>query len=294
MKKLDYYVLDVFTDQRFKGNPLSVVWCEEALELKEYYNIAREFGYSETSFVYYSRAEKAFKVRSFTPGNYEVAGAGHNLLGAVCLALIKNLDIFAEQQGEQLVVIKDIKINVVIERRNDVVFVGMKQQTAELLKVVPAAEVAALLGLETEALNLNGWESIVVKTEVAHLMIPVKNSNFLKAAVVNKPLLKVASEKYGFEGCYLFTTDHDEQDYVAVSRFFNPGIGIDEDAATGTAAGPLAGFLSKLAFIEKNKDYQILQGAELNQPSSIHLKVTDEGVWISGSAVITMEGTLYL
>ncbi|WP_323513994.1 MULTISPECIES: hypothetical protein [unclassified Mucilaginibacter] len=41
-------------------------------------------------------------------------------------------------------------------------------------------------------------------------------------------------------------------------------------------------------------DYQILQGVELNQPSSIYVKVTSDGIWISGSSVITMEGVFYL
>jgi trans-2,3-dihydro-3-hydroxyanthranilate isomerase len=294
MKKFNYYVLDVFTNQSYKGNPLSVVWVDKALDIEQYYDIAREFGYSETSFVHYSKADKAFKVRSFTPGHYEVAGAGHNLLGAVCLALIKKWDIFAEQQGEQFVIIKDNKINVVIEKRENQDFVGMKQRPATLLKTVPAEKVATALGLPLEALDLNGWESTVVKTEVAHLMVPIKNSSLIKTAVVNKSLLKAASEEYDFEGWYLFSTNHDEKEYVAISRFFSPGIGIDEDAATGTAAGPLAGFLSEKGFIEKNQNYQILQGVELNQPSSINLKVASDGVWISGSSVITMEGVIYL
>src|SRR5580704_10225777 len=151
MKKLNYYILDVFTDQKFKGNPLSVVWSDEPLQPELYYNIAREFGYSETSFVHYSATDKGFKVRSFTPGNYEVAGAGHNLLGAVCLALIKNWDIFAMQEGKSWVMIKDTVIHVSIEKRNEVFFVGMKQRPAELLKEAPADEIAAALRLGADA-----------------------------------------------------------------------------------------------------------------------------------------------
>lgn len=70
------------------------------LNTKSYADIAREFGYSETSFIYYSQKEKALKVRSFTPAGFEVGGAGHNLLGAVAAALLIGMDIFAGQ-GEQ-------------------------------------------------------------------------------------------------------------------------------------------------------------------------------------------------
>ena len=45
MKKLNYFVLDVFTDHKFKGNQLSVICIDEELELEQYYDISREFGY---------------------------------------------------------------------------------------------------------------------------------------------------------------------------------------------------------------------------------------------------------
>lgn len=82
--KLNYYVLDVFTDKRYKGNQLSVVHCDDKLKLNQYHAISREFGYSETSFVSYSNQDNELMVRSFTPAEFEVVGAGHNLLGAVC------------------------------------------------------------------------------------------------------------------------------------------------------------------------------------------------------------------
>ena len=71
-------------------------------------------------------------------------------------------------------------------------------------------------------------------------------------------------------------------------------IGIDEDAATGTAAGPLAGILQNKHLIEQNKEYRILQGVKLNQPSSIEIMVKKDGILVGGSSVITMEGIIYL
>ncbi|HJY13365.1 MAG TPA: PhzF family phenazine biosynthesis protein, partial [Flavobacterium sp.] len=76
---LQYYVLDVFSNKSYKGNPLSVVFTNGDLDLKIYQNISKEFGYSETSFVYYSTKQKALNVRSFTPTGIEIDGAGHNL-----------------------------------------------------------------------------------------------------------------------------------------------------------------------------------------------------------------------
>jgi trans-2,3-dihydro-3-hydroxyanthranilate isomerase len=294
MKTLDYYVVDVFTDTRYKGNQLSVVYIDEELELDQYHNISREFGYSETSFVNYSPAEKVFKVRSFTQAKHEVVGAGHNLLGAVCLALLKKWNIFKGHGDEPCVMIKDDKIPLKITEENGLPYVAMKQSPAGIVKTVAAEVIAQAVGLTIADLDLNGWDINIVKTEVAHLMVPVKNKAVLERAVSHKSLLKDASNKFGFEGCYLFTTNEPDDEYIAEARFFNPSIGIDEDPATGTAAGPLAGYLEKLGYIKKERDYRILQGEHVNQPSSIHVKVVADGIWVSGSSVIVMEGKLYL
>jgi PhzF family phenazine biosynthesis protein len=294
MEKLDYYVLDVFTGQKFEGNQLSVVYMDQELELEQYHAIAREFGYSETSFVKYSAADNAFKVRSFTPANFEIIGAGHNLLGAVCLALLKKWDIFSGQNGETWVSMAGQKIPLAIHEKNGIPYVGMKQRPAEIIGTVPADVIAEAVGLTPSDLSLNGWSINIVRTEVGHLMVPVKDLASLEKAVLHKTKLKEASGKFGFEGCYLFTTNHPKTDYLAETRFFNPSIGIDEDPATGTAAGPLAGYLEKSGHIQKDRDYLILQGDYVAHPSTIQVKVVSDGIWISGSSVIVMEGKLYL
>ena len=294
MKKLSYYVLDVFTDSKYQGNQLSVVYTDDELSLNQYYDIAREFGYSETSFVNYSTTAQACKVRSFTPANFEITGAGHNLLGAVCLALLKDWDIFRDQQGDPWVLMANGKIPVKITSKDGLPYVGMQQRPAEIIGPVPADVIAQAVNLKPDDLKLNNWEINIVQTEVAHLMVPVKDLESLKRATLNKTLLKEASAKFGFEGCYLFTTALSRKDYLAETRFFNPSIGIDEDPATGTAAGPLAGYLEKIGFIQQEQDYQILQGAYIGHPSHIHVNVVSDGIWISGSSVIVMEGNLYL
>ena len=294
MEKLDYYVLDVFTDQRYKGNQLSVVYIENELTLEQYHDISREFGYSETSFVNYSNEQNVFKVRSFTPAKFEVAGAGHNLLGAVCLALLKKWDIFKDQGEEPWVFIKDTKIPLNITEENGLPYVAMKQKQAEVLRSVPGDIISRAVGLTIDDLALNYWPINVVQTEVPHLMVPVRNLESLEKAISQKSLLKEISEKFGFEGCYLFTTTTSSEKYLAETRFFNPGMGIDEDPATGTAAGPLAGYLEILGYIKKNQNFLILQGKYVEHPSTIRVKVVENGIWVSGSSAIVMEGQIYL
>jgi PhzF family phenazine biosynthesis protein len=75
-------LIDVFTDQSLAGNQLTVLLNAQGLTEGQMQAIAREFNYSETTFVLPARQAKAdWRLRSFSP-SAEVFGAGHNALGA--------------------------------------------------------------------------------------------------------------------------------------------------------------------------------------------------------------------
>ncbi|MBS1793452.1 MAG: PhzF family phenazine biosynthesis protein [Acidobacteria bacterium] len=293
---LNYCVLDVFTNENYKGNPLAVVFTNGNLELEQYKNIAKEFGYSETSFIYYSKIQKALNIRSFTPIGVEVGGAGHNLLGAVCLAILKEMEIFQEQKANPFVIMKENPIPVFADTDSPthLPVVKMLQKSAVIGNVVPAEFVANALGLTIDDLDVKIFPPTIVQTEVSHLMIPISNLEKLNSIKPDNKLLTEISKEYLFEGFYCFAFTGEEDGAFVQSRFFNPLIGIDEDAATGTAAGPLAGILSNKQLIQLNKDYQILQGVKLNQPSLIQVMVKENNILVGGSSVITMEGKIYL
>jgi PhzF family phenazine biosynthesis protein len=292
-RTLKYSILDVFSTERYKGNPLSVVYTDGDLTLQEYENIAREFGYSETSFIYYAPAKKALQVRSFSPTGFEVDGAGHNLLGAVCAALIKQMDIFGEQDGDPYVIMKDAPIPLFIqEQPGSLPIVQMQQRPASTGSEIDPAMIAAALGISPADISLQYFPPTIVQTEVAHCMVHVKDVESLDAIIPDSKALIAISKQYGFEGYYAFALTPGK-DHIAQSRFFNPLIGIEEDAATGTAAGPLAGMLQLKQLIRKNEAHRVLQGVQLNQPSLIEVRVMDKGVLVGGTAVVTMEGELY-
>jgi PhzF family phenazine biosynthesis protein len=294
---LEYYVLDVFSTKSYKGNPLSVVFTDGNLDLEVYKNIAKEFGYSETSFVYYSKEQKALNVRSFTPIGFEIDGAGHNLLGAVCGALLKRMPIFDEQdENNRFVIMKNAPIPLTI-RYDPVTYypiVQMHQKPAVIKQEIPTYRLAVALGLKIEDLDINDFVPTVVQTEVAHIMVPIKNSKLVNDCVPDNKLLIEISKEYQFEGFYCFTIAEENQDHIIESRFFNPIIGINEDPATGTAAGPLIGFLTKKKFTKPNKEYKILQGVKLNQPSLIEVMSRENDILVGGTSIITMRGELYI
>jgi PhzF family phenazine biosynthesis protein len=296
-KVLEYYVLDVFSNESYKGNPLSVVFTDGNLKLETYQDISREFRYSETSFVYYSTREKALVVRSFTPTGIEIDGAGHNLLGAVCGALLKGIPIFEEQnESEPFVIMKHsaIPLTVSFDLDNFSPVVQMHQKSAVIKQEIPTYKIAVALGLKIEDLDVNSFVPTIVKTEVAHTMVPIKNSQILNSFVPDNQLLIQISKEYNFEGFYCFAPADEGQDHIVETRFFNPIIGINEDPATGTAAGPLIGFLTQKKFTKSEKEYKILQGVKLKQPSMIEVMNRDEDILVGGSSIITMKGELYI
>ncbi|MFH6986292.1 PhzF family phenazine biosynthesis protein [Flavobacterium collinsii] len=294
---LEYYVLDVFSNESYKGNPLSVVFTDGNLKLETYRDISKEFRYSETSFVYYSTKEKALMVRSFTPTGIEIDGAGHNLLGAVCGALLKGMPIFEEQnESEQFVIMKHsaIPLTVTLDPVSFYPLVQMHQKSAVIKEEIPTYKIAVALGLKIEDLDVNAFVPTIVKTEVAHTMVPIKNSQILNSFVPDNQLLIEISKEYKSEGFYCFTLADENQEHIVETRFFNPIIGINEDPATGTAAGPLIGFLTQKKFTKSDKKYKILQGVKLKQASMIEVMNREEDILVGGSSIITMRGELYL
>lgn len=295
-KALEYYVLDVFSNESYKGNPLSVVFTDGNLDLQTYKDISKEFGYSETSFVYYSKEQKALNVRSFTPTGIEIDGAGHNLLGAVCGALFKKMPIFEEQsENNRFVIMKHsaIPVTVSFDPATQYPVVQMHQKSAVIQQEIPTYKIAVALGLKIEDLDVNAFVPTIVETEVAHTMVPVKNSQILNDIVPDNKLLIEISKEYHSDGFYCFTIS-DQNDNIAETRFFNPVIGINEDPATGTAAGPLIGFLTQKKYTKPNQEYKIIQGVKLNQPSIIEVMNRENDILVGGSSIITMKGELYI
>jgi hypothetical protein len=85
----------------------------------------------------------------------------------------------------------------------------------------------------------------------------------------------------GGEGCYLFSMEPHGDDLTAYARFFNPTVGLWEDSATGTAAGPLAAFLDTHRLVGTDRSIVIEQGRYMGRPSRLNVNLQD-GVKLSG------------
>ena len=108
-------------------------------------------------------------------------------------------------------------------------------------------------------------------------------------AAPHAPALKRVLADAGAEGCYLYALDGPEP----YARFFNPTVGLWEDPATGTAAGPLAWWLVDNGELA-GPDITIEQGHAMGRPSRLRLRVEETAVTLSGGAVLAAEGRIHV
>jgi trans-2,3-dihydro-3-hydroxyanthranilate isomerase len=289
-----FALVDVFADAPLTGNPLAVVGDAEGLAERAMRAVAREFNQSETTFVLRpTRPEATRRLRSFTPAAAEVVGAGHNALGAWWwLAVTRRLELdteggasIAQEIGARVLPVE------VRGRHGRPEAIVMKQSPPEFGRTaMDRDELAGALGLEPY--GLADEPAQVVSTGVAHLLVPARDRAVVDRAAPDAPRLATALARVGGQGCYLYCLDPVDPAAVAYARFFNPTVGIHEDPATGSAAGPLVSRLVADGDVPEGTRVAVEQGRAMGRPSRLLVQVTGNAVWIGGSCVVVAEGTL--
>ncbi|WP_097324323.1 PhzF family phenazine biosynthesis protein [Paractinoplanes atraurantiacus] len=285
-----FFFVDVFADRPLTGNPLALVPGADDLTVPQMRAIAREFNQSETTFLLRPGEEGVdWRLRSFTPAGAEVDGAGHNALGAWLWLADQGLTgdepavTMRQRIGAEVL---DVEI---LRDATGRVRVVMDQGAPSYGKeFTDTARLADALSLTPEQVA----PAQVVSTGVGHLLVPLSGREAVDAAVSRDRDLAALLAEAGGEGCYLYTTEGD--DAAAYTRFFNPTVGIAEDPATGTAAGPLAAALVGWGRAPAGEPVFIEQGHRLGRPSRIRVDVTADRVRLSGSGLIVAQGELHL
>ncbi|SDK84088.1 PhzF family phenazine biosynthesis protein [Nonomuraea jiangxiensis] len=289
MTSTPFFFVDVFAERPLTGNPLTLVPDADGLTVEQMRAIAREFNQSETTFLLQpTRAEAEWRLRSFTPIGAEVGGAGHNALGA--WLWLADQGLTGDEPSRTLM--QEIGPHVlpveIVRRPGQGVRVVMEQSAPVFGPVAEdAPRLAGALGLTPGDLDAE-LPAQVVSTGVAHLLVPLAGRPAVDAVTVDGRALAAILAEMGAEGCYVYTTAPGEPEADAYSRFFNPTVGIVEDPATGTAAGPLAALLSR----GHGRSLVIEQGHALGRPSRIQVEVEGTRVRLSGSGIVTGRGEL--
>lgn len=327
-----FALVDVFGAEPLTGNPLAVVDLTAyarrtgadvdegvdagagegaAVDVDEEWlrRVAREMNQSETTFVLPGTHGAVRDLRSFTAGGVEVTGAGHNALGAWWWLLhTGRVTPAPAADGGAATLVQRIG-----GRNLDVLVAGdghgghsgeltMRQAPARLGTVVDAperlAELAAAIGLAPGDL-VTAPAPRTVDTGAAHLMVLVRERAALERAVPDKRRLTAAADTAGAQGVYVVRPDGTpavaRPGRTAHARFFNPGVGLDEDPATGSAAGPLAAYLRAAGLLATGEELTVVQGEAMGRPSTLRVTVDAGGApRVTGGGSLTVEGRLSL
>jgi trans-2,3-dihydro-3-hydroxyanthranilate isomerase len=276
MATFRYVVADVFTDVPLAGNQLAVFTDAREIPEEQLQPLARELNLSETVFVYPGSGAGQVRIRIFTPV-MELPFAGHPILGtAFVLAGPLSLEAIHLETEAGVVPVR-------LERDGSrIVFGWMRQPPFTHEPYERADELLALLGVEESGLPVE-----LYRQGPGHVLIELASPAAVAALRPYFGALKELSP-YG-TGC--FARDGDVWKY----RSFVPNHGVDEDPATGSAAGPLALHLARHGRIAFGDEIEIRQGAEIGRPSTLYAVARSaEEIEVGGSAVVVARGEFRL
>ncbi len=294
-----YFVCDVFTTQMFSGNQLAVVPEAQGLSESQMQNIAKEFNFSETTFVFPPEAGQTKKVRIFTP-NTEVPFAGHPNIGTAFIlakdGAFGTFDTAKEVVFEEKAGLVPVKIN-----KDESGYIWCELSAPEILSIgdpVSKPLVASVLTLNESEILTTTHPPQVASVGLPFLLVEISSVNSLIKAQIDVGRLELLIEKAGVSYIHLYCRNVGNFDIKA--RMFAPLDGVSEDPATGSANGALIGLLSQYENIDdSDKDWTISQGAEIGRPSVLYGRTQKQkgkviGVWIGGHSVLVSEGVLKL
>jgi trans-2,3-dihydro-3-hydroxyanthranilate isomerase len=287
-----FHTLDVFTTNRFEGNPLAVVTDGDGLSNDTMLAIAREMNLSETVFVQKPTDDRALaRLRIFTTKE-ELKFAGHPVVGT--WFLLAELGVVPAQEGA---------VHIMQETGAGVLPVEISFKDGRPQRVtmtqIPAVfrpaklnkkELASALGVAATDFD-SELEPEFVSTGVSNLMVPFKSRAALGRIEMNMSELRRLQGKDSTMA-YCFALNGSNK---AFTRGMLPWE-LYEDPATGSAAGSLGAYLVQHGKLSPNEKFYIQQGVEMGRPSQIEVEVDQTGKKlvprVSGAAVKVFEGTI--
>lgn len=280
-RALRYVVADVFTDTPLTGNQLAVFTDARGVEPETMQALALEIGFSETVFVLPPESGGDARIRIFNPGA-EMPFAGHPTLGsAFVLAAPLQRNVISLETGAGIV-------PVALERDDTgaLSFGRMEQPVPRVEPFEDVEELYRVLGIEGSELPVERYDNGAV-----HVFVALLSEGAVAALRPSTPGIAA----FGVTGVNCFAGSGRRWK----SRMFWHGTGGGEDAATGSAAGPLACHLARHGWIAWGDEIVITQGVEINRPSTLHARADGadgliDRVEVGGSAVVVARGEFRL
>jgi trans-2,3-dihydro-3-hydroxyanthranilate isomerase len=269
---MDFYITDVFGQEKYSGNQLATFLHCENLSDREMQKIAREINFSETTFVVSDHPRNnGYDVRIFTPAA-EIDFAGHPTLGTAFVIqryLIK-------QPTEQLVL--NLRVGQVPVRfpvANDDSLLWMQQAEPTFGPQLETTVLAQVLGIESSDFD-ERWPIEQVSTGLPHLIVPLKSLAVLKRARIARERYATLVQQTWAKAILIFSPQSYSATHDVSVRMFAAYYGVPEDPATGSGNGSLAAYLVKHRYFGTSSiNLRVGQGFEIGRPSILALRAAE-------------------
>lgn len=295
--KYQYYICDVFTETRFGGNPLAVLPKADGLSDHEMQQIAREFNFSESAFVFPAKTGHTRHVRIFTPSG-EVPFAGHPNVGTAFV--LASAGEFGEINSSLTVTFEEgaglVPVTIYREQGAVVRCEVAAPQSLSLGKTVAAQLVASAVSLSPEDILTDTHQPQVCSVGLPFVITELKDRPALERARINMSGFDALADMEIEPSMHLYVRVSDGFDMRA--RMFAPLSGVAEDPATGSASCALAGLLAHHKEEPSGSfAWRIAQGVEMGRPSTLIARAEKadgavQATWVEGSCVTVSEGVI--
>jgi trans-2,3-dihydro-3-hydroxyanthranilate isomerase len=304
MSSKRFVIADVFTEKRFGGNQLAVFLDGAGLDTETMQVIAREMHFSETTFLFPPEKGGDYLVRIFTP-EIELPFAGHPIVGTAHVIVAEGMKPAAGPiTGLTLETgVGPLPVEVKTEGGSP----GHTTMTQPLPEIRGALEdvtrLAKALSLDASEVGQAGLPVEVIYNGVPVMIVPATSRAAVERIKVDAGALESISEQVGAKTVLVFTLETVHPTSTVHCRVFAPAAGVIEDAATGSANGPLGFYLVRHGLVKAEAVTRIIseQGYEMHRPSHLHIEVdfdfkTGEvaGVRVGGGVVIAGRGEILL
>jgi trans-2,3-dihydro-3-hydroxyanthranilate isomerase len=280
--KRGYLIADVFTNKPLEGNQLGVFPDARGMSADLMQRTARELKLSETVFFFPADNSKTdVKVRIFTQGR-ELPFAGHPCLGAGF--------VLAERTGARHVTLGTGvgPISLTFDEDDDEDEDGYGYGYGQMEQPVPVSEPFERTQDLLDALHItaSGLPVEAYRNGPRHVYVELPD---MQAVASLEPDFGKLKEFDIGVSCFA------GQGTSWMTRMFASALGVNEDPATGSAAGPLGVHLTRHGRIEPGQRIELSQGAEIGRPSTLYVTVegntnTIEHVYVGGYTVIVADG----
>lgn len=280
--RLEFRHVDVFSRRPFRGNGLIVVLNAEELSPELMLAVTREMRQFETVFLTQVDLERrSAQLRIFT-ADEELDFAGHPVLGAA--AVLHGMLAAETPDGQWALRTGHRTIDVRSSSRGTWVDVEMDQGIPQFGPTVVAERAAALgnaVGLTREQLHPS-LPMQVVSTGLEYLIVPIVGG--LAQARICRPDFEALLREVGAKFVYVLDPERPE------GRTWD-NAGLIEDVATGSAAGPAAGYLMRHGVHNADEPLLLHQGGYTGRPSTMRVRPQSDGrLWVGGPVAAVAAG----